>query len=91
MRGCRCHGIRQAILPHSELRQPIIAAIETLEIRGQALCVDARHFTGMCVDLDGLEIATLESAALRDQTGQDRSDTFTDASMVAVNSERTSG
>ena len=48
---------KKAILPQGKLGQPIVAAIEYLQLCRQALRIDARDLADVGVDLDGLEVA----------------------------------
>src|SRR3984885_15775634 len=63
-RGRGLHGIEEAILPQRKLSQAIVAAVEYAQLRGQALCIDARHLADMRIDLDGFKVAAPQAAAV---------------------------
>jgi hypothetical protein len=73
------HGLEEAILLQGELGQAVVAAIEYLQLRRQALRVDSRDFADVGIDVRSLEVAGLQSAALLDEGGQHRFHAQTDA------------
>ena len=90
-RGRRLHGFEEAVLLQGKFGQTVVAAIEFLQIRRQTPCVDARDLADVGIDVDGLEIAALEAAALLEQGGQRRRRAACQMQLVAVNSASSSG
>jgi hypothetical protein len=72
--GCLLHGFEKTVLLHGELGQPVIPALELVQILRQPRSIDARDFANVGFDVHGFEVAAFEAAALLEQALQSRRD-----------------
>ena len=79
---------REAILPQPQLRQPVVAAVESAQLIGQRLVIDTGHLAGVGFESNGLEGTGRQPGALLQQAASHGLGAATDATGRRVVRER---